>query len=401
MTIACPDCGLLEDLPPLGPRNAAVCRLCRADLELTSGRSIAAALACTLATFVLLFPANLAPFLRTTVLGITRETHLASGVAAFWNHHWVLLAITTALLAVALPFLRFGLLTIVLGLLWAGRRPSGLGRVYRWALKLDLWAMPDVYLVGAMVGYSRVEARLPVEIGVGGYCLIAAALPAMLSRASLDQRTVWRALAPERDAPAGEAIISCTVCDLIMPLSAEGARCPRCGQRLKARKPYAVGRTLALVIAGFLLYLPANLYPMSVTAQIGRHVSYTIYDGVRDLFQAGFAPLGVLIFCTSIAIPMLKLAGLSWFLVSIKRRSDRHLVFKTKLYRVIDEIGRWSSIDPFTIAVFVPLMDFPPLITTSAGIGATAFITVVVITMIASEVFDPRLMWDAARKPET
>jgi paraquat-inducible protein A len=261
--------------------------------------------------------------------------------------------------------------------------------------------MPDVYLVGAMVGYSRVEARLPVEIGVGGYCLIAAALLAMLSRATLDRRTVWRALAPEREAPASKAVISCTVCDLIMPVSAEGARCPRCAQRLKARKPYAVGRTLALVIAGFLLYLPANLYPMSVTSQIGRHVSYTIYDGVRDLFQAGLAPLGLLIFCTSIAIPMLKLVGLSWFLISIKRRSNRYLVFKTKLYRVIDEIGRWSNIDPFTIAVFVPLMDFPPLITTNAGSGATAFIAVVVITMVASEVFDPRLIWDAARKLET
>jgi paraquat-inducible protein A len=97
--------------------------------------------------------------------------------------------------------------------------------------------MPDVYLIGAMVGYSRVTARLPVEIGAGGYCLIAAALLAMLSRATLDRRTVWRALGPEHEPPLGAAAISCTVCDLVMPLSAEG---PRCGQRLHARKPYSV-----------------------------------------------------------------------------------------------------------------------------------------------------------------
>jgi paraquat-inducible protein A len=213
MTIACPDCGLLEDLPPLRSRYAAVCRLCRADLELTRGRSITASLACALATFLLLFPANLAPFLRTTILGMTRETHLASGVTALWNHHWVLLAFATALLAVVLPFVRFGLLTIVLGLLRSGRRPSWLGHAYRWALKLGLWAMPDVYLIGAMIGYSRVTARLPVEIGAGGYCLIAAALLAMLSRATLDWRTVWRALGPEHEPPLGAAAISCTVCD--------------------------------------------------------------------------------------------------------------------------------------------------------------------------------------------
>jgi paraquat-inducible protein A len=181
-----------------------------------------------------------------------------------------------------------------------------------------------------------------------------------------------------------------------MPATAEGGLCPRCDARLHARKPHAMSATLALVIAGFLLYLPSNLFPMSVTWRLTKGVPHTIFSGVKDLFDAGLAPLGLLIFCTSIAIPMAKLIGLSWCMWSVYRRSTRHLVFKTKLCRLVDEIGRWSNIDPFTIAVIAPLFQFPPLVSSHAAPGAVAFIAVVVMTMTASRVFDPRLMWDAA-----
>ena len=155
-------------------------------------------------------------------------------------------------------------------------------------------------------------------------------------------------------------------------------------------------RTLALVVAGFVLYFPANLYPMSTDLQMGTHVSHRIIDGILDLFGAGLWPLGVLIFCTSVAIPLLKLAGLSWFMFSVRRPTRSHLVLKTRLHRFIDEVGRWSNIDVFTIAVFVPVLQFDSLASADAAPGSTAFILVVVLTMIASQVFDPRLMWDAA-----
>jgi paraquat-inducible protein A len=119
------------------------------------------------------------------------------------------------------------------------------------------------------------------------------------------------------------------------------------------------------------------------------------------LFKGGFWPLGILIFCTSIAIPLLKLLGLGWFLVSIRRRSTKALVLKTKLYRLIEEIGRWSNVDIFTLAIFVPMIQFGGLATASAGIGGVAFILVVTLTMVASRIFDPRLLWDSAQAAQT
>jgi paraquat-inducible protein A len=393
MTIACPDCGTLENLPPLGRGAAALCSSCRAWLENTNGRNATFALACSLTTFLLLLPANLLPLLSVSVLGMRRTSHLWSGVPHLWSHHWVILAPLVALFAVLLPLLRFGLLSVVLAAVRLGLRPPWLGPAFRWAMFLDHWAMPDVFLIGCAVGYSRISADLPTKVEMGGYCFIAAALFCMITRATMERRTVWRAIAPEHSQPQGPAI-SCTVCDLVLPARAEGSPCPRCGLKLAARKTDSMVRTASLVIASFLLYLPANIYPMSSNTRLGGLVQHRIIDGIRELFQAGLWPLGVLIFCTSIAIPLLKLLALSWFMISTRRRSGRHLVLKTKLYRAIMEIDRWSNVDVFTVAVFVPLMQFGIITQTRAEPGATAFVLVVVLTMLAARCFDPRLMWD-------
>jgi paraquat-inducible protein A len=365
-------------------------------MERTSGRSVTAGLACALATLLLLFPANLLPLMSVSILGMTRQGEIVSGVSSLWDEHWVVLAALVAAFAVVLPFVRFGLLVVVLGHVWLGRNARWLGRAFRWSLRLDQWAMPDAFLIGFAIGYSRVASNLTVRIEPGGLCLIAAALLCMLSRAILDRRTVWRAISPEHEPPApGLPVISCELCELVLPAEWEGWHCPRCRLRVTSRKPDAMIRTTALLLAAFALYFPANLYPMSMATQAGAQVQHRIIDGVEELFRAGFWPLGVIIFCTSIAIPLLKILGLGWLTLSVHRRSTQRLASKTRFYRFIDEIGRWSSVDVFTIAVFVPLMRFGALASARASWGATAFILVVVLTMFASSCFDPRLLWDA------
>ncbi len=397
MTIACSHCGTVQDLPPVPSGSVALCPVCENHVERSSGRSLDAALACSLATLILLFPANLLPLMSVSLLGVTRSSRIGSGVVALWQEHWVIVAAVVGACAIILPVVRFGLLSTVLVCLRLSYRPRWLGRAFRWAMALDFWAMQDVFLLGAAVGYSRVSANLNVTIGWGGICLIIAALLSMLSRASLDRRMTWRAIVAD-PGPLGpdQPVISCTVCNLAFPAEREGSRCSRCEARLSSRKTDSAVRTAALLIAGLALYVPANVFPMSTDVQLGALTSHRIIDGIRELAQAGLWPLGVLIFCTSIAIPLLKLAVLGWLLISARLGSCRHLLLKTKLYRAVDEIGRWSSIDVFTIAVFMPILQFGSLISARAAIGAPAFMLVVVLTMMASATFDPRLLWDAA-----
>jgi paraquat-inducible protein A len=297
---------------------------------------------------------------------------------------------------VLLPFLRFGLLSAALATIRLDLRSAWTGRMFRWSERLDLWAMPDVFLIGAAVGYSRVAPHMPVTIGPGGWCLIASALFAMLTRASLDRRAIWQVIglpAPVSEGP----LISCTTCDLVVSAGMAGEECPRCRARLWQRQPFSLMRASALVAAGYLLYPVANYFPMSVQIQLNQVTNHTIASGIEQLLSAGLWPLAILIFCTSIAIPLLKLCGLTWLIWSVRHHSDRRLVVKTRVYRLIVEIGRWSNVDVFTIAIFLPLMQFGSLLSVHAGTGAPAFLAVIVLTMMAARYFDPRLMWDNAR----
>lgn len=379
-------------------RDTAVCIRCQSDLEKTNGRSLGAALACSLATLLLLVPVNVAPLLRVDIFGMHSQNITAAGVAQLWGRGWILLAGLSALFVIILPFLRFGLLSAVLAALRLERRPRWLGAAFRWSLWLDPWAMIDVYLLAGCVGFYRLinidQARVTIQLG--GACFIAAAFLTMLSRATLDRRTVWRAIGGETHASKGEPMLGCTTCDLVLPLSHEGQCCPRCGARLRVRKLDAAAWTAALLIAALVLIFPANIYPMNVSNHLGQQVNYTIMTGVQDLFKAGLYPLGVLIFCTSILTPGVKILALGWCVLSVYRGSRRHLVTKTKVLRVIAEMGRWSKTDPFAIVFFVPLVHFGAMGSEDAGWGATAFMMMTFLTMVASVTFDPRLMWDVA-----
>jgi paraquat-inducible protein A len=219
----------------------------------------------------------------------------------------------------------------------------------------------------------------------------------MLTRATIDRRAVWQRIAPAlHEAPSDG--IACVACELVAPKSHR--TCPRCGARLHHRKQFAMMRSSALVAAGFLLLPVANYFPATTLWEIGRPQPHTVLAGIKLLFRSGYAPVGLLIFTTSLALPLLKLSALTWFLVSTRRASQANLRFRTKSYRLISNLGRWSNIDPFTVMIFVPMVQFRPLAHIDIGRGAPAFVAVIVLSMVAVRLFDPRLMWDTASRAD-
>ncbi|MBL29129.1 MAG: paraquat-inducible protein A [Rhodospirillaceae bacterium] len=398
MTLACRDCGTLQDFRSLPAGSVASCAACGNTLSRSTGRSIGAGFALSLSVLCLYIVALSLPFLRASVLGLEQETRIGSIVPLLLDTRWVLVALGIGAFIVVFPVVRFALLTLVLGTLLGERRPEWLGRAFRWATSLDLWSMPDVLLIGFFVGYTRVAQRLTAEIGTGGWCFLAAAGLAMVAHATIDRQMVWNAIAPNRPSPRGEKVIACTTCDLAVPKSAEGDPCPRCGARLYARKPDSLTRTTALIVAGLVLYPIANIWPMSVVTRLGESEGRTILYGVTELVKEGMWPLAAIIFCTSIAIPLLKLLAIGWFLLATRFGWRRGLSVRTKLHRLIDGVGRWSNVDIMIIAVFAPLMQFGAIATVHFGIGAACFFAVVILTMLASLSFDTRLMWDAVEQ---
>ena len=397
MILACPHCGALQEAPDTLRRGRKIaCRLCDSPLELTGGRSLDAALALSAATFVVLFPAYLLPIGKVELLGATHESYAASGALMMWAQGWPVLGMVVGLFGVVLPFLRFGLLTVVLAAIRRRRGGVGIGRLFRWACALETWAMPDVLLLGYWVATTRLTAQFPMTFEIGTPFFVAAGVGALLSRATLDKRAAWRAIAPERaDAPQG-ASLSCPACDLVLPAETRGGRCPRCAERLHPRRPDALNRTAALTAAGLLLYVPANALPTVIIVQRWLPQSFNIVTGIKQIFSMHMFGLGLLVSATSFAIPALKLIALGWFVLAIRRRSRAGLKLRTGVYRVVDEIGRWSMAEPFTISFVLPLMQYGQLTSSLTGAGSMVFSGVVVLTLLASRAYDPRLGWDAA-----
>ena len=171
--------------------------------------------------------------------------------------------------------------------------------------------------------------------------------------------------------------------------------CARCGTALHARFPASIARTWAYLAAAMILYVPANMLPVMESGSLFQSQSDTIWSGVVYLWTTGSWVLAAIVFTASIVIPAAKLFSLSWLLVAAQRRSTVNPLRRAKLYRATAYIGRWSMIDIFVGAVLVGLVQFGAFASIVPGPGAVFFGAVVVLTMLASASFDPRLTWDA------
>ncbi len=196
-----------------------------------------------------------------------------------------------------------------------------------------------------------------------------------------------------RGTAAAEGLACCHVCGKLAADSRH--RCPRCGAALHLRKPDSLQRSVALLATATLLYVPANLLPIMTTSQLGRDTESTILGGVVLLLEHGSYPIAAVIFVASVLVPVGKLISLGWLCWTASRRHVTSPRERTALYRVTELVGKWSMTDVFVVAILVALIQLGGLLRITAGPGAIAFGGVVIVTMLAAEAFDPRLIWDA------
>ena len=191
-------------------------------------------------------------------------------------------------------------------------------------------------------------------------------------------------------------LLGCECCGLVSgPVAAiEDARCPRCGFELHARKPKSLQRTSAYLAAAVVLYVPANALPIMATASViaGRE-SHTILGGIIELWHTGSWDLALIVFIASIAVPILKIVALALLVITAHRRSRWRQAERASLYRLIETVGHWSMLDVFVVVLLVGMVRFGAFASVEPAAGLLAFGAVVVLTMLASASFDPRLIW--------
>ncbi|NWC93763.1 MULTISPECIES: paraquat-inducible protein A [unclassified Pseudomonas] len=191
-------------------------------------------------------------------------------------------------------------------------------------------------------------------------------------------------------------ILICTECHELnkQDPDTDEQTCTRCGAQVHARRPNSLTRTWALLITAAILYIPANLLPIMTVSSLGQGDPSTIMSGVIQLMQHGMFPIAAVVFIASILVPTFKLVGIGLLLFSVQRHQPLSAKQRIIMYRFIEFIGRWSMLDIFVIAILVAVVNFGRLASVEANLGAVAFASVVILTMLAAVTFDPRLIWD-------
>lgn len=196
---------------------------------------------------------------------------------------------------------------------------------------------------------------------------------------------------------ARRGLVRCEECGLLSRALSGGepGHCPRCGATLEFRHARSIEATWALVLAATICYLPANLLPVMVSSTIAGREADTIMSGVVFLYSSGSWPLALIVLIASVMVPLGKLVALAYLLIVVQRRAKGDARERTRLCRLVHFIGRWSMLDVFVVTFTVALVQLDPLMSVLPGAGVLFFAAVVVLTMLAAEVFDSRLIWDS------
>ena len=402
----CPGCGLFHVIPPLERKTSARCVRCPTTLHRVSPHSLDHSIALTVAALVLLIIVCTTTLMNVETAGIVHDAGVFSGPVELVHRGMAELAIVVVFVTVIAPLSRLiGTLYVLIRLRQA-KPPRHLSHVFRLVERLRPWSMVEVFVFGVFVAYAKLGDVVKIGVEDGLLALLALTFVIIWADSGLDHQAVWDRLdqrdmtdgAGDAASPAHPPIgaAGCEICGLVSVPRPDDPHCPRCGATLHARKPDSVSQTWALVIAAAVLYVPANYYPVLTVMQLGAGSPSTILGGVRELVASRMYPLAALVFFASIAVPMLKLVGLSVMLVATQTGRSGWLRDRTRLYYVVRWIGRWSMIDIFMEALLGALVRFGTVITIEPGVGAVAFCSVVILTIFAAETFDPRLMWDSA-----
>ncbi|MFP3888681.1 paraquat-inducible protein A [uncultured Ralstonia sp.] len=430
--IACHECDWVFRRPPRLNGLVARCSRCgtrltgihraRPTLEFTCALTVAA-----LVTFLI---AQGFPVIALNADGMTSRAALFDAVASLWTGHMRVVAVIVFCSTTLFPAMELVALLYVLVPLRLGRVPPCFRSALRFVQWLRPWGMIEVFMLGVLVTTVKMVSLAQVIPGVALFAF--GALTVMLGAISLfDPHVLWeicdevktcRMSGVPRVKPHAERAavlptlrstepaathgvsarlagwIACHTCGRVQERNEQASHqcCSRCGAALHDRLPNSVSRTTALVLAAALLYIPANLLPVMHSTSLGRSEDDTILSGVAYFWTSGDWGLAAIVFIASVMVPMLKLAILVLQTIAAHRRSAWRPLERTRLYRIVEFVGRWSMLDVFVVALTVALVHFGSFAVIAAGPGALAFGAVVVLTMLASMQFDPRLIWDHA-----
>lgn len=403
----CHECDLLLALPRLKTGEKAVCPRCEHTLVRRQSNPAERSLALVIATLITLALSVAFPFLSFNISGIGNRIELTETASTLIGLHQPLVALCVLLTVIILPAVYLlSLLWLCLGIIRGQPLPKS-RQLARTLGHITPWMMADVFVIGTLVSLIKIIGMADIELGMSFWTFCAYALLLLLTTQSVDRDWLWFYLDPEPKAPTNvelgapasqQQLAGCHTCGLVNRLTANHAhRCLRCDEPLHPFKGVNNQATLALLAASVVMYFPANLYPIMITTSLGVTQPSTILGGVLLFFQHGDWPIAMIILTASILVPVSKMLALLWLCYIVRQPPNSlNSLSRVRLYRITEFIGRWSMVDVFVVAILVALIRNGSLMSIEPGAGALSFTAVVVLTMLAAIMFDPRSIWQSA-----
>ncbi|KAA0998803.1 PqiA/YebS family transporter subunit [Paraburkholderia panacisoli] len=431
--IACRECDLLFRKPSRVRGQVACCSRCGASLKgkRDAGLPLDWICAVNVAALITFFIAQAFPVIDLKANGMVSEATLFGAVRSLWTGDMRLVAMMVFCSSILVPLIELLAFLYVLVAVRTGRLPPHFNWMLRLVQLVRPWGMVEVFMLGVLVTIVKMVSIAQVVPGPGLFAF--GALTLMLGvLAAFDPSGLWEIRDEMKLRRAGgvrwarvshrravlsrvpgarksrstahttaqrAGLIACHTCGLVQKRIRHQPHqhCPRCESVLHERHPDSVTRTFSLLLAAALAYVPANLLPIMHASSLGRSEDDTILGGVAYFWTSGDWPLAVVVFVASVVVPMLKLAALTLQTAAVRRSSAWQPRERARLHRLVERVGRWSMLDVFVVALTVTLVHFGSFAVITAGPGALAFGAVVILTMLASHQFDPRLIWDNVR----
>jgi len=409
--IECHGCGQVHTLPDLEPGYELDCGVCGTQVlsSRINWRDKAAAL--TMAGVVFFLLSMSLPFLGVSAAGQTLGSDLISGVQGLWNTQHHTLAIIVFLTVILIPAIRLIAMSCLLWLSFHKIRSRYGVFMLKIVERMNPWSMLEIFLLAILVTVVKLGSMAELDPGMGLLCYVLLVITMVGASLNLNKYELWHEQQPhnyfvdgevaegvdsEGDIKSSEVqdLVSCHHCQALVSESLSHEHCPRCHAGLHKRTKNSIEKTTALLIAGVILYLPANLLPIMSSTVLGVATADTIMSGVITLIMHGSWPVALVVFVASILVPVAKFILMFWLCWSVRQQSERNQRQRTTLYRITEFVGRWSMVDVFVVTLLVALIQFGAFANIAPEAGALAFASVVILTMLAAESFDSRLIWD-------
>lgn len=413
--LLCRSCDLVVQVPPYRQGYRCLCPQCGTQLRSGHKVNIYNLAVVSIASVILLFTSLTLPFMSISSMGISQSMSLTS-IFFILRRDWAILLYICILFTFLCPLIVHSIVIAVV--FFKLKVTPKIANIYTLSHR---FCMVDVFILGVLVSLVKLMGLAEVHFHVGFYCAIVFAILMVWCCSHGRPHVIWDLIkTPDNElkyAHIGmrgidQGLMMCRHCGMVFKLRGRkvqtnlapdspkyiyrgGQHCPRCKSLNDYRVVACYQKTIALLLAAIIIYVPSNIYPIMVTSYLGNSTSSNIMDGVISLWGMGSQFVAIVILVASICIPVIKIVCILWLLYIAHYGTKRSPAIYNTLYRAVLFIGRWSMIDVFVVILMSTIVRMSGLLTISPGIAIVCFSFVVLLTMISAEEFDERLLWDS------